>query len=110
MILFSAIAAPKKPSNLKLIEAGHRELKISTRISKDDKHCRSTSIEFMCNNQTVAITAELSTASYFATLTELNPFTKYNCSARVRNNAGVSESTDVEVFSTKQEGEVFNVS
>lgn len=49
---------------------------------------------------------ELLKSEYTGKLTGLHPFMKYNCSAKVRNNVGVSESTDVAVFHTKQDGEL----
>jgi hypothetical protein len=47
---------------------------------------------------------EVLKSQYVGELTGLHPFMKYNCSAKVRNNLGVSESTEVAVFHTKQDG------
>jgi hypothetical protein len=97
---------PKTPTKLQLIEVGNKEMKLSTTISEDDKQCNSTAIEFTCNDVTVVVNVELLNSEYVGKLTGLHPFMKYNCSAKVRNNVGISESTDVAVFHTKQDGEL----
>ena len=97
---------PQVPTSLKLIEAGNKDLTLSASISEDDKQCNSTAIEFTCDDVTVSINVELLKSEYVGKLTELHPFMSYNCSAKVRNNAGISESTDVAVFHTKQDGEL----
>lgn len=89
-----------------LLEAGNQELTITTTISDRDKQCNSTAIEFTCNELTVVVDVELYNANYVARLTGLSPFRKFNCSARVTNEIGWSESTDVQVFSTKQDGKI----
>lgn len=78
---------------------------ISTTISEDDKQCTSTNIEFTCDNVTVVVNVEVLKAEYEAKLTELRPFTNYNCMARVTNIVGASEWTEVKIFPTKQDGE-----
>lgn len=100
-----SFTAPTKPTNLKLVDSGNKELTFSTTISEDDKQCKSTNIEFTCDNVTVVVNVEVLTAEYVGRLTELRPFTNYNCMARVTNVIGASEWTDVEVFPTKQDGE-----
>lgn len=103
---FKLFTAPQAPSSLKLIEAGNKYLTLSTSISEDDKQCNSTSIEFTCDDVTVATRVEQQTSEYIGKLTGLHPFMKYNCSAKVRNSLGVSESAEVAVFHTKQDGEL----
>lgn len=62
-------------------------------------------MEITCNSRTVKVEVSTAQLEYVAILTGLRPFTSFNCSAKVRNNAGDSESTDVQVFSTQQDGE-----
>jgi hypothetical protein len=95
------------PTDLTLVEATNTELKMSTRISEDDKQCNSTQVEFTCNDKVAIVDVVLLSEGYVGSITGLRPFTKFNCSARVRNGVGVSESTDIKVFPTKQDGSLF---
>lgn len=99
------LSVPQPPTKLKLVDSDNKDLRISTSISDNDKHCDSTRIEFTCDNITAVLNVESAKTEYLAKLTGFSPFTTYNCSARVRNNLGVSESTDVEAFQTKQDGD-----
>lgn len=87
------------------MEASSNGLTLSATISDDDKQCTSTAVVFLCNNITLTVNEEVLTSQYIGKITGLSPFTKFNCSARVQNNLGFSERTDVQVFATKQDGE-----
>lgn len=102
----SPSTVPKPPTKLKLVEDGKTFLKLSTTIPGDDKQCQSAVIEFTCNDKTVIVNASHLQTEYVGTITALNPFKTFNCSARVKNNVGASESTDVEMFATMQDGEL----
>lgn len=77
---------------------------MSASISEQDKHCSSSVIEFKCNDHIALVNADVPSASYVAKLTGLSPFKKYNCTARVKNIVGASQSTEIKLFSTKQDG------
>ncbi|CRK94349.1 CLUMA_CG007863, isoform A [Clunio marinus] len=94
---------PQPPSELQLVKAGINDLMILTKISEDDKQCKSTVIEIMCNNLTVSLKIDVFEEKYVGQLTKLNPFSNYHCSARVINNVGKSKSTDSKVFKTTQD-------
>lgn len=87
-----------------MIDVGSRDLTVSALLSERDKHCVSSSIVFRCDEHFVEVDADVASAIYIAKLTGLSPFRKYNCSAKARNNVGTSQSTEVKIFSTKQDG------
>lgn len=60
---------------------------------------------FTCNEAQVTVNVDLLQEEYLGKVTGLRPFTKYNCSVHVRNTVGVSESTEVQIFTTDQDGE-----
>ena len=74
-------------------------------LSDDDKQCKSTAVEFLCDNFALIVNAEVLTSKYVGKITGLSPFSSYNCSARVLNKRGVSNRTEAQQFATKQDGE-----
>ncbi|KAL7041862.1 hypothetical protein ACKWTF_000928 [Chironomus riparius] len=102
----TSVLAPTKPSKPQLINAGNRELTISSSISDNDKRCvtmTSTFIEFTCNNIIVEEKITRSQSQYSMKIPHLHPNTKYECIAKVKNLNGTSEKSEATVFETLQD-------
>lgn len=109
-ILFQFLPAPSKPSKPQLINAGNRELIISSSISDNDKRCvemTSTFIEFTCNNKVIDEKITRSQSQYSVKIPNLHPNTKYECIVKVKNLNGTSEKSEATVFETLQDCETF---
>lgn len=91
----------------KLLKAERFYLEIETEINENDRQCISTIIELKCNDITVErTTVEISETKYNGTITGLSPFTNYSCSARVKNDIGASEWSDIAIVATKSTGKI----
>ncbi|XP_070507086.1 phosphatidylinositol phosphatase PTPRQ-like [Chironomus tepperi] len=102
----TSVLAPTKPSKPQLINAGNRELIISSSISDNDKRCvgmTSTFIEFTCNNIVIEQEINRSQSQYSVKIPNLHPNSKYECVAKVKNSNGTSEKSDANEFETLQD-------
>lgn len=98
------VTVPDKPLDMKLFESDYKSLTLSVQIAQYEKYCKNTVIEVHCNDETAQKEIEKVESEYHIKIKNLIPAAEYSCYSKVKNSIGVSQPSEIQLFTTKKDG------